>query len=235
MAKRSRISTGATLWFSPTAMITAGSPSRTLWKISSIRWRHSASPFRRNRSKASELTTSPQNASRCTGRGNSCLTRVLKVPSIRRNGPYSGTSTSSSFCLIRLARAGLSPPVEIASVSSSRLMMEGTMKLHSSGTSTTLTSWFRSEASPHTSRLTSVSELAATTTMAPVRSPGWYTPRHSSISPRDSSSSRPLCICGAITLTFAPAASSDSTFRKATSPPPTTIASLPRRSRKAGK
>ena len=71
-----------------------------------------------------------------------------------------------------LATTGLAPPVEIASASSPRRTIEGTMKLHSGGTLTTLQSRFRASASCQTMRLIASRLVAAITRKQPSRSSG---------------------------------------------------------------
>src|SRR5205823_4127890 len=67
---------------------------------------------------------------------------------------------------MRLARAGDAPAVEIATASGPVRTIAGRMKLHSGGTSTTLTSIARRSASSNTRMLTSVSLLAANRSLA---------------------------------------------------------------------
>ncbi len=71
---------------------------------------------------------------------------------------------------MRLARAGEAPAVEIAIASGCTRTIAGRMKLHSGGTSTTLTSIARASASSNTAMLMSVSSVAAIAMKAPSRS-----------------------------------------------------------------
>ena len=73
---------------------------------------------------------------------------------------------------MRLASAGLAPAVEIAIASGPVRTIAGRMKLHSGGTSTTLTSIARRSASSYTEMFTSVTLVAAIARKRPSRSPG---------------------------------------------------------------
>ena len=70
------------------------------------------------------------------------------------------------------AMTGLAPPVEIARASSPRRTIDGTMKLQSGGTSTTLQSMFLASASCQTMRLMASRLVAAMTRKQPSRSSG---------------------------------------------------------------
>ena len=71
---------------------------------------------------------------------------------------------------MRLASAGEAPAVEIAIASGPVRTIAGRMKLHSGGTSTTLTSIARRSASSYTAMFTSVSSVAAIAMNTPSRS-----------------------------------------------------------------
>ena len=71
-----------------------------------------------------------------------------------------------------LGQGGEAPAVEIAIASGPVRTIAGRMKLHSGGTSTTLTSIARRSASSYTRMLTSVSLVAAIAIRHPSRSPG---------------------------------------------------------------
>ena len=75
---------------------------------------------------------------------------------------------------MRLASAGDAPAVEIATASGPVRTIAGRMKLHSGGTSTTLTSIARASASSKTRMFTSVSSVAAIAIRLPSRSSARY-------------------------------------------------------------
>ncbi len=99
---------------------------------------------------------------------------------------------------MRLASAGDAPAVEIAIASGPVRRIAGRMKLHSGGTSTTLTSIARFSASWKTPMLTSESFVAAMTMNEPSRSSGRYARRTHSIEPSAASSSIAGSTSGAI-------------------------------------
>ncbi len=146
---------------------------------------------------------------------------------------YGSPNSSPISRFIRLASAGEAPAVEIATASGPVRTIAGRMKLHSGGTSTTLTSIARASASSNTRMFRSVSSVAAIAISAPSRSPVAYSRRSHRIEPSSASWTSSGCASGATSVTSASQASSPSTFSSPTSPPPTTTHRRPDSRRQA--
>ena len=128
---------------------------------------------------------------------------------------------------MRLARAGEAPAVEMAIASGPVRTIAGRMKLHSGGTSTTLTSIARRSASSNTRMFTSVSSVAAIAMKVLSTSPGRYSRRTHSIEPSSASETSSGTASGATRTTRPSQASRPSTFSSPISPPPTTTQRRP--------
>src|SRR3954463_3450022 len=104
---------------------------------------------------------------------------------------------------MRFASAGEAPAVEIAIASGPLRTIAGRMKLHSGGTSTTLTSIARRSASSKTRMLTSVSFVAAIAMNVVSRSPVSYGRCSQAIEPSSASSRSGAITSGARRTTAA--------------------------------
>src|SRR3954451_13297370 len=142
--------------------------------------------------------------------------------SITARVAYSSPNSSATSAFMRLASAGDAPAVEIAMASGPVRRIAGRMKLHSGGTSTTLTSIARFSASSYTRMLTSVSFVDATTMNVPSRSAGSYSRCSQRIEPSRARSWSSGTASGATSVTSPSQASRPSTFSRPISPPPTT-------------
>ena len=133
------------------------------------------------------------------------------------------------------ARTGDAPAVEIAICTGARSTSDGMMKLESAALSATFTGTRSARAAFATASFALGSSVAAMTTSAPTRSPGWMRFASWRIAPSNVSSARRAQSSGAITVTRTPERSNVSALFAATGPPPTTIPGLPRRSRNAAR
>src|SRR5262245_57189959 len=108
------------------------------------------------------------------------------------------------------------------------------MKSQWSGSSAAFTQIRRRLASAATEALTPRSSVAAKTTATPRRSPRRYVRKRTRMRPSSANLARGADTRGLTTMIDAPASSRPSTFRSATTPPPTTRTGRPARSRTTG-
>src|SRR6185436_13312773 len=150
--------------------------------------------------------------------GSARRMRRRSRPSRSAVRPIDGGTTASSFRRSAFASDGLWPPVETAITTGPRRRTDGTMKLQSSGTSTTLTGIARFRQAAKTARLTFRSSVAAITSTHPATSPA----RKRRGTRRTRSRPSAGVNVGLTIVTVAPARRSARAFWSATEPPPTT-------------
>jgi hypothetical protein len=127
------------------------------------------------------------------------------------------------------------PPLDTAIWMGERSITAGTMKLHNSCLSTTLTNLLPRSAASATCRFNSSLSVAAMTSTACLMRPSEKLSAMRQILPSSAHVCRFSVSSCAASKTVAPASSSDWILRSATVPPPTTKTGRPRRSANMGK